>query len=133
MIGRVLDTTALIAFANGNSPYAQAVVWSRMANVSLLVIPAAALTEALAQLPDEAVQVLDVLLGLEVVVVDDLTTGSAPAVAEILKVAGPRAAEVLTAASAVQSARRRGGIPILTRDRFTLTALAPDAELDLIP
>ncbi|WTL69734.1 hypothetical protein OG339_48725 (plasmid) [Streptosporangium sp. NBC_01495] len=104
-----------------------------MANVSLLVIPAAALTEALAQLPDEAVQVLDVLLGLEVVVVDDLTTGSAPAVAEILKVAGPRAAEVLTAASAVQSARRRGGIPILTRDRFTLTALAPDAELDLIP
>jgi hypothetical protein len=132
VIGRVLDTTALLDFALRRTRYVEAVVWSRMANVSRLVIPAPALTAALAQLPDRAVPILDVLLGLEVRIVDDLTAGSAPAVAAILKAAGPSAAELLTAASVVHAAQRRG-LPILTSNAAPLRALAPGVEIDLIP
>jgi hypothetical protein len=133
VIGRVLAPDALVDFALRRTRYVEAVVWSRMANVAPLIIPAPALAAALARLPDKAVPVLDVLLGLEVCVIDDLTAGSAPAVAEILKVAGPYAGEALTVASLVHASRRRGGIPILTSDRSTLRALADDVELDLIP
>ncbi|MEU6722011.1 hypothetical protein ABZ897_62165 [Nonomuraea sp. NPDC046802] len=77
--------------------------------------------------------VLDVLLGMEgTTLVDDLTPGTAPGVAEILQRVGPDAAEWVTTATVVQAARLRR-IPVVTSNRFPLTALWPEVEIDLIP
>ncbi|MEU9837111.1 hypothetical protein AB0D67_36705 [Streptosporangium sp. NPDC048047] len=135
MIGRILDSSALTGWARRTSPFVDAVVWSRAGHsgyVVPIVTTAPALTAALAQLPDEAVPILDALLGMEIVVVEHLTPGSAPGVAAVLKAAGPYAAEQLTAASLVHAARRRG-LPVVTANPFPLTALDPDVEIDLIP
>ncbi|WP_440106802.1 hypothetical protein [Streptosporangium sp. H16] len=135
MIGRVLDTSALLAWSRRTSPYVDATVWSR-AQHSGYVVPvvtsAPALTAALAQLPHQDVPVLDALLGMEISIVDDLTPGSASGVAAILQTAGPYAAEQLTAASIVHTAQRRG-LPVITSNPFPLRALAADVEIDLIP
>ncbi|WP_433542104.1 hypothetical protein ACQP10_38100 (plasmid) [Streptosporangium sandarakinum] len=135
MIGRVLDSSALTAWARRTSPFVDAVVWSRAEHsgyVVPIVTTAPALTAALAQLPDEAVPILDALLGMEIAVVEHLTPGSAPGVAAVLKKAGPYAPEQLTAASLVHAARRRG-LPVVTANPFPLTALDPDVEIDPIP
>lgn len=132
MIGRVLDTTALVDFATRRTRYVEAVIWSRISDVAPLIIPVPALTAALAQIPAPAVPILDTLLALEVRVVDDLTANSARSIAAILKIAGPYAAEALTAASVVHAARRRG-LPIVTGNPFPLRALAADVEIDPIP
>lgn len=135
MIGRVLDTSALLAWGRRTSPYVDAVVWSR-AQHSGYVVPvvttAPALAAALAQLPAPAVPLLDVLLNLEISVVDDLTPASAPAVAEVLHTAGPYAAEQVTAASVVYAAKRRG-LAVVTSSPFPLQALWPDIVIDPIP
>ncbi|MER5322340.1 hypothetical protein [Streptosporangium roseum] len=135
MIGRVLDSSALVLWSRRSSPFVDAVIFARAQHggyVVPVVTTAAALTAALAQLPDKAVPVLDALLGMEISVVDDLTPGSAPAVAAILQAAGPYAAEQLTAASIVHAAKRRG-LPVVTSNPFPLQALAADVEIDLIP
>ncbi|MFI6456819.1 hypothetical protein ACIBF6_35330 [Streptosporangium amethystogenes] len=135
MIGRVLDTSALLTWSLRTSPFVDAVVWSRAQHsgyIVPLVITAPSLTAALAQLPGQAVPVLQALLGMEISVIEDLTPGSAPDVAAILRTAGPYAAEQLTAASVVHTARRRG-LPVITSNPFPLRALAAEVEIDLIP
>ncbi|MCF6472469.1 hypothetical protein FAF44_29345 [Nonomuraea sp. MG754425] len=136
MIGRVLDSSALIAWGSRSSPYVDAVIFSRTEHhgyVVPVVTTAAALTVALAQLPGKAAPVVEALLAMEICVVDELTPGSAPAVAEVLREAGPYAAELgVTAATIVQAAGRRS-LPVVTSNPYPLTSLRPDLEIDLIP
>ncbi|MBG0831865.1 hypothetical protein HS041_29580 [Planomonospora sp. ID67723] len=140
MIGRVLDSSALIHWARQSSPYVNAIVFSRAKHPGYIVpvvTTAPAVTVALAQLPASAVPILDALIGMEICLVDDLTPSSAPGVAEVLQVVGPYAAEhLLTAASIVQAARRRN-IPVTTSNPYPLTELASrlgiELETDPIP
>ncbi|MBG0818726.1 hypothetical protein [Planomonospora sp. ID82291] len=139
MIGRVLDSSSLVHWARRSSPYVSAVIFSRAEHEGYIVpvvTTAPAVTAALAQIPDAAVAVLDALVRMEICVVDDLTPGSAPGVAEVLRAAGPYAAEQLTAASVVHAARRRD-IPVVTSNPHPLVTLADrmgiELEIDLIP
>ncbi|GAA2700496.1 hypothetical protein GCM10010412_097670 [Nonomuraea recticatena] len=136
MIGRVLDSTALIAWSRRTSPYIDAAIWSRAGHTDYIVpivTTAPALTAALAQLPDSAVPVLESLLRMDdVALVDSLTQGSAPGVDEILRAVGPYAEQAVTAASVVHAARRRG-LPVLTANPFPLQQLWSGVEVDLIP
>ncbi|MFD0884550.1 hypothetical protein ACFQ08_08280 [Streptosporangium algeriense] len=135
MIGRVFDSSALRAWGLRNSRFVDAAVFMRAEHTGYvvpIVTTTPALTAALAQLPDTAVPVLDALLGMEIVIVESLTPGSASSVAAMLRAAGPYAAEQLTAASVVHAARRRG-LPVVTGNPFPLHALDPTVEIDLIP
>lgn len=78
--GRVLDASALLAFASGTSIYAQALVWTAVEADIVLAVPSTALAMAWARIPDKDHDVLDVLMQLYVIVVDDLTVERARAV-----------------------------------------------------
>ncbi|GAA5082510.1 hypothetical protein [Thermocatellispora tengchongensis] len=130
----MLDSTALIAWARRTSPYVDAVIWSRAGHAGYIVpvvTTAPALATALAQIPGKDVPVLEALLAMDISVVDALTPGNAPGVAEVLHTAGPFAAEALTAASVVHAAHRRS-LPVVTSNPFPLTRLR-EVEIDLIP
>ncbi|MEU4703419.1 hypothetical protein [Nonomuraea dietziae] len=131
-IGRVLDVSALVDFATQRTRYMEAVVWTHDRHVGSLLIPAPVLAAAIAQIPDRAVPVLEVLVGLEVTTVVALTEGSAPAIGATLKAAGTAAAEAVTAASVVHAALTRG-IPVVTGQPYPLLALHPSVEIDLLP
>ncbi|GAA2419648.1 hypothetical protein [Nonomuraea africana] len=132
----MLDTSALIAWGRRSSPYVDATIWMRAEHrgyIVPIVTTAPALTAALAQLPDSAVPVLEVLLGMDgTTLVDSLIPASAPGVAEVLRIAGPYATEQVTAASVVHAAKRRS-LPVVTANPFPLTALWSDIEIDQIP
>ncbi|MGW0485769.1 hypothetical protein [Nonomuraea sp. NPDC003214] len=135
MIGRVLDSSALIAWSRRTSPFVDATIWARAEHrdyIVPLVTTAPAVTAALAQLPKQAVTVLDALLAMDVTVVDSLTPGNAPAVAELLAPVAAYAEQGITAASVVHAARRRG-LPVVTANPIPLAALWDGVEIDLIP
>ncbi|GAA0917407.1 hypothetical protein [Nonomuraea longicatena] len=136
MIGRVLDSSALVAWGRRCSPYVEASVWSRVGHTEYvvpIVVTAPALAAALAQLPADTAPVLGALLRMEdVTLVDDLTSHTAPDVAEALRSAAPFTAEHVTAASVVHAARRRC-LPVLTFDPAPLLALWPGIEVEVIP
>ncbi len=103
--GRVLDTSALLAFARGASIYASAAVWTAVEESIVLVVPSTAVAAAWAELADEYRPVLDVLLQLPVTVIDALDESRARAVGEL---GGPQ-----TDAHAIACAQERGW-PLLT-------------------
>lgn len=105
--GRVLDTSAIVAFSSGRSVYAAALVWTAVEEGLVLVLPSTAVAAAWSQLPDKDHPVLEVLLKLPVTVVDDLTASRARAVGEIG--ADPLAAHALLCT-------RDRGWPLLTAD-----------------
>lgn len=70
--GRVLDTSALLAFARETSTYAHAFVWTAVQESIVLLIPSTAVAAAWAALTDPQRAVLDVLLELHVTVLDPL-------------------------------------------------------------
>jgi hypothetical protein len=78
--GRVLDASAVVAFASGNSVYAAALVWTAVEEGIVLAVPSTAIAAAWSQLPDKHRPVLEVLLQLPATVVDDLTAARARAV-----------------------------------------------------
>ena len=82
--GRVLDASAVIAFASRTSIYAQALVWTAVEEGIVLVVPSTALGKAWATLAEEKDHdVLEVLLRLPVTLVDDLTGARARAIGEL--------------------------------------------------
>jgi hypothetical protein len=81
--GRVLDASAVIAFASRTSIYAQALVWTAVEEGIVLVVPSTAVGTAWARLAEKHHDVLEVLLRLPVTVVDDLTGVRARAVGEL--------------------------------------------------
>jgi hypothetical protein len=123
--GRILDSSAILAFVAG-APYPSAVVWHAVEQNVVLAIPSAALSEAWAYARPEDHDVLEVLLGLPVVVVvDDLGAVVRPPV--------PPGADPQSAAHVVRRGRERPGWAIVTGRAETLRALDPDVEVDELP
>ena len=123
--GRILDSSAILAFVSG-APYPSAVVWHAVAQNVVLAIPSAALAEAWAYTRPEDHDVLEVLLGLPVVVVvDDLGTVIEP------RVPAPR--ESPSAAHVVRRGRERPGWRSVMNRAAALRALDPDVEVDELP
>ncbi len=105
--GRILDTSALIAFARGTSIYAAAAVWTAVEESIVLIVPSTAVAAAWAEIDEERPAVLEVLLHLPVTVVDNLDESRAKTVGQL---GGPQAA-----AHAIAFAQERGW-PLLTAD-----------------
>jgi hypothetical protein len=120
--GRILDSSAILAFVAG-APYPSAVVWHAVAQNVVLAIPSAALAEAWAHARPEDRDVLEALLGLPVVVVVDDAVVACPPV----PVGAPAAAHV------VRRGRERPGWAIVTGRAEALRALDPDVEVDELP
>lgn len=80
--GRVLDTSALLAFARGTSVYAAAAVWTAVEESIVLVVPSTAVAAALTDLADEHRPVFDVLLRLPVTVIDNLDEARARTISQ---------------------------------------------------
>lgn len=110
--GRVLDTSALLAFARGTSIYAAAAVWTAVEESIVLVVPSTAVAAAWAELADDCGPVLEVLLQLPVTVIDALDERQARAVGRL----GGHQAD----AHAIACAQERGW-PLLTAhpDQYT--------------
>ena len=102
--GRVLDTSAVVAFAEQTSVYASAVVWTATEVDVVLLVPATVVAGVSAVLTPAAHEVLDVLLSLPVTVLDPLDAGRARAVGELVAVHGLD----LPAAHAASCAVERG-------------------------
>ena len=81
--GRVLDASAVIAFAAGRSVYAAALVWTAVEEGIVLTLPSTAVASAWSALQEKDHPVLEVLLHLPVAVSDDLTATRARAVGAI--------------------------------------------------
>lgn len=98
--GRVLDTSALVAFATETSVYCAALVWTAVKESIVLAVPSTAVAEAWTVLDGDEYPVLDVLLSLHVTVIDSLDGESARTVGRI---GGPQ-----TDAHAIVCAQQRG-------------------------
>ncbi len=123
--GKVLDASALMAFASGASIYAAALVWTAVEEGIVLVVPSTAIAAAWAQLPDKDRAVLEVLLQLPVIVVDNLDVARARAV-------GVLGGDQLDA-HALLCAHDRGW-PLLTADAARYTGTRPaGVEIDQLP
>jgi hypothetical protein len=122
--GRVLDASALVAFASQSSMYAAALVWTAVEEGIVLVVPSTAVAVAVAALAEKDRSVLDVLLALPVTVVDDLTGARAYAVGEL----GGDALQ----AHAVACARDRGW-PVLTADVERYAGRRRVVEVEQLP
>ena len=129
--GRVLDATALVDAATGGTIYIRSFVNVAVAQGIVLTVPTTALQDAWARTPPDAHPSLEVLLGLSVVVVDDLTEDAARSAG----IAGRDARGgryTTTAAHVVHSAVTRGW-PILTTDPAPLEAIDPEVLIERLP
>jgi predicted nucleic acid-binding protein len=106
--GRVLDASAVMAFASQRSVYAAALVWTVVQEHMVLVLPSAAVAAAWSQLDAKYHPLLEVLLRLPNTVIDDLDADRARAVGQLEP-------GDLEAAHAVACAQRRGW-PLVTTD-----------------
>ena len=117
--GRVLDATAVAAFARQRSIYLSALVWTATEEDVVLLVPATALVEAGLGLDDDGRAVLDVLLGLPVTVAETLDADRARAVAVLTDEYGLD----VGSAHAVRSALDRGwSIVTADGDRYRSVA-----------
>ncbi|MEV0589413.1 hypothetical protein [Nonomuraea sp. NPDC050310] len=130
--GRIFDVPAIVDFGTGRTQYAQAVVWSSLQEGQVIVLPAIAVAAALAQIPDNRWDAIEVLLGLPITVVTDVTRGTLPALAATLRPAATQAPFYATAAAVVLAAQQRSW-PVLTGDAGPLRALWPDVRVDPLP
>lgn len=105
--GRVLDTSALLAFATESSVYCAALVWTAVQESIVLAVPSTAVAAVWATLDVDKYPVLDVLLELHVTVLDPLDGECARAVGLF--------GGVQTDAHALVCARQRGW-PLVTAE-----------------
>jgi hypothetical protein len=130
--GRVLDTPALVDWATQHTLYTQSLVWAASRENIVLVIPAAALAAAWASIPASACEVLNVLLGLPVTIIEPIDQPTARNLGDILN-SDPSTG--LDGAHAVHVAAARGGWPIVTSEDKAGRLLILDqcAEVELLP
>ena len=127
--GRVLDSTALAAFALGRPVYMRALVWAAVEANIVLVVPSAALGRAWGLVEQDHHDALRVLLDLPNTVIDELTPASAREAGLLLAAAGQ---DDIAAAKVAFSARRRGW-PAVTGEPGTLRKLDTAVQIEELP
>jgi hypothetical protein len=127
--GRVLDSTALAAFAVGRPVYMRALVWAAVEANLVLAVPSAALGRAWGLVEQDHHDALRVLLDLPNTVIDELTPASAREAGLLLAAAGQ---DDIAAAQVAFSARRRGW-PAVTGEPGTLRKLDTAVQIEELP
>jgi hypothetical protein len=127
--GRVLDTTALAAFAIGRPVYVRALVWAAVEENIVLAVPSAALGRAWALLEPEHHPALQVLLDLPNTVIDELGSMSAQESGLLLAASGH---DDIVAGQVAASAKRRGW-PAVTGDPAALRKLDTTVAIEELP
>ena len=127
--GRVLDATALAAFATGRPVYMRALVWAAVEANIVLAVPSAALGRAWGLVEQDHHDALRVLLDLPNTVIDELTPASAREAGLLLAAAGQ---DDIAAAQVASSARRRGW-PAVTGEPGTLRKLDTAVQIEELP
>jgi len=127
--GRVLDSTALAAFAIGRPVYMRALVWAAVEANIVLAVPSAALGRAWGLVEQDHHDALRVLLDLPNTVIDELTPASAREAGLLLATAGQ---DDIAAAQVASSARRRGW-PAVTGEPGTLRKLDTAVQIEELP
>jgi hypothetical protein len=127
--GRVLDSSALAAFATGRPVYVRALVWAAVEENVVLAVPSAALGRAWSQLGPEDHAALQVLLDLPNTVIDQLDPSSAQESGLLLAACGQ---DDIVAGQVAASARRRGW-PAVTGDPGSLRKLDITVAIEELP
>ena len=127
--GRVLDATALAAFAIGRPVYVRALVWAAVEENIVLAVPSAALGRAWALLEPEHHPALQVLLDLPNTVIDELGSAAAQESGLLMAAAGQ---DDIVAGQVAASARRRGW-PAVTGEPGALRKLDIRVTIEELP
>jgi hypothetical protein len=127
--GRVLDASALAAFAIGRPVYVRALVWAAVEENIVLAVPSTALGRAWALLEPEHHAALEVLLGLPNTVIDEFGPASAQESGLLLAASGH---DDIVAGQVASSARRRGW-PAVTGEPGTLRKLDASVAIEELP
>jgi len=127
--GRVLDATALAAFAIGRPVYVRALVWAAVEENIVLAIPSAALGRAWSMLEPEHHPALQVLLDLPNTVIDELSSVSAHESGLLLAASGQ---DDIVAGQVAASAKRRGW-PAVTGDPGALRKVDRTVAIEELP
>jgi hypothetical protein len=127
--GRVLDATALAAFAIGRPVYVRALVWAAVEENIVLAVPSTALGRAWSILEPEHHPALQVLLDLPNTVIDELGSTSAQESGLLLAASGH---DDLVAGQVAASAKRRGW-PAVTGDPAALHKLDTTVAIEELP
>jgi hypothetical protein len=127
--GRVLDATALAAFAIGRPVYVRALVWAAVEENIVLAVPSAALGRAWALLDPEHHPALQVLLDLPNTVIDELGSISAHESGLLMAASGQ---DDIVAGQVAASAKRRGW-PAVTGDPGALRKLDNTVTIEELP
>jgi hypothetical protein len=127
--GRVLDATALAAFAIGRPVYVRALVWAAVEENIVLAVPSAALGRAWALLEPEHHPALQVLLDLPNTVIDELGSISAHESGLLMAASGQ---DDIVAGQVAASAKRRGW-PAVTGEPGALRKLDSTVTIEELP
>jgi hypothetical protein len=127
--GRVLDATALAAFAIGRPVYVRALVWAAVEENIVLAVPSAALGRAWSMLEPEHHPALQVLLDLPNTVIDELGPAAAQASGLLLAASG---LDDIVAGQVAASAKRRGW-PAVTGEPAALRKLDTTVAIEELP
>ncbi|MET0188847.1 MAG: hypothetical protein ABW212_07625 [Pseudonocardia sediminis] len=127
--GRVLDSSALAAFATGRPVYVRALVWAAVEQNIVLAIPSAALGRAWSVLEPEHHAALQVLLGLPNTVIHELDPTTAQEAGLLMAASGQ---DDIVTGQVVSTARRRGW-PAVTGDPGALRKLDAAVFIEELP
>lgn len=127
--GRVLDSSALAAFATGRPVYVRALVWAAVEENIVLAIPSAALGRAWSVLEPEHHAALQVLLGLPNTVIHELDPTTAQETGLLMAASGQ---DDIVTGQVVSTARRRGW-PAVTGDPGALRKLDGAVFVEELP
>jgi len=127
--GRVLDATALAAFATGRPVYVRALVWAAVEENVVLAVPSAALGRAWALLEPEHHAAMQVLLDLPNTVIDPLDPSAAHESGLLLAASGH---DDIATGQVAATARRRGW-PAVTGEPGTLRKLDSAVAIEELP
>ncbi|RZT84180.1 hypothetical protein EV383_1016 [Pseudonocardia sediminis] len=127
--GRVLDSSALAAFATGRPVYVRALVWAAVEQNIVLAIPSAALGRAWSVLEPEHHAALQVLLGLPNTVIHELDPTTAQEAGLLMAASGQ---DDIVTGQVVSTARRRGW-PAVTGDPGALRKLDAAVSIEELP
>lgn len=127
--GRVLDSSALAAFATGRPVYVRALVWAAVEQNIVLAIPSAALGRAWSVLEPDHHAALQVLLGLPNTVIHELDPTTAQEAGLLMAASGQ---DDIVTGQVVSTARRRGW-PAVTGDPGALRKLDSAVFIEELP